>query len=125
MEWILSAGAAALAGVFASMGLGGGVVLMIYLRLVAGLPQLAAQGINLAFFLPVGLVAVVIHTRSGLLSWKNVAWCVPPGLAGAVVAGLLVDRLPESLLGKAFACLLLFIGVREILATFKKEAEDS
>ena len=121
MEWMMSAGAALLAGVFASMGLGGGVVLMIYLRMAAELPQLTAQGINLAFFLPVGLVAAVIHTRSGLLSWKNVAWCVPAGLAGAAAAGLLVSRLPENLLSKAFACLLLFIGVREILAAFKKE----
>lgn len=124
MDWIFSSIAALLAGVFASMGLGGGVILMIYLRMITQTPQLTAQGINLAFFLPIGLLAAVIHTRNKLIHWENVKWCILPGLAGAGIAALLINNLSEKLLGKAFAFLLLFIGVREILAAFKKEDSE-
>ena len=39
-------------GVFASLGLGGGMVLIIYLTVFVGMPQIQAQGINLIFFVP-------------------------------------------------------------------------
>ena len=51
LNWAaLAAGFAA--GALGAMGLGGGSVLILYLTLCAGLPQLQAQGINLTFFLP-------------------------------------------------------------------------
>ena len=52
IDWI-----AILAGfgsaVLASMGMGGGSILILYLTLMAGVPQREAQGMNLLFFLPI------------------------------------------------------------------------
>ena len=44
--------------VLASMGMGGGSILILYLTLIAGVPQREAQGVNLLFFLPIGAAAL-------------------------------------------------------------------
>ncbi|MBR5485072.1 MAG: sulfite exporter TauE/SafE family protein [Oscillospiraceae bacterium] len=107
------------AGVLASMGLGGGVVLMIYLRMVSNLSQLTAQGLNLAFFIPIGVTAAIIHLKNGLISKQAALLCIPTGILGAAAASLLAAKLSEQFLSNIFAFLLLWIGLREILAALK------
>ena len=46
------------AAVLASMGMGGGSVLILWLTLVSGVGQREAQGLNLLFFLPVGALSL-------------------------------------------------------------------
>lgn len=60
-----------LTGVFASMGLGGGMVLIVYLTVFAGFSQLAAQGINLVFFIPIAIISLVLHTKTSLWNGKK------------------------------------------------------
>ena len=64
IDWI-----AILAGfgsaVLASMGMGGGSILILYLTLMAGVPQREAQGMNLLFFLPIGAASLWLHWRQG------------------------------------------------------------
>lgn len=105
-----------LSGVVAALGLGGGSVLLIFLRMVKQTPQLQAQGINLAFFIPVGIVSVLIHSKNKLICWKDVFWCYPTGFLGVLAAGILAQKIEQNLLPKIFACLLLVIGVKEIWA---------
>ena len=50
-----------LSGVAASMGFGGGFVLIIYLTVFLNIDQITAQGVNLLFFLPVALVSIIIE----------------------------------------------------------------
>ena len=57
--------AALLTGIFASMGVGGGMILIIYLTVFGGFDQLAAQGINLIYFIPIALLSVILHSRNG------------------------------------------------------------
>ncbi|MDE7100907.1 MAG: hypothetical protein K2O05_03535, partial [Anaeroplasmataceae bacterium] len=59
-----------LAGVTASMGLGGGFILMIYLTTIAGIDQIDAQGINLIFFLPIALISIIMHIKNKLIDKK-------------------------------------------------------
>ena len=58
--------AALLAGLFSGiiggMGMGGGAVLIIYLTVFKNCEQLRAQGINLLFFVPIAILAVIIYT---------------------------------------------------------------
>ena len=68
-----------LTGIFASMGLGGGMVLIVYLTVFAGFSQIAAQGINLVFFIPIAIISLVLHTKNKLVEWKKT---VPPVLWG-------------------------------------------
>ena len=61
-----------LSGIIGAMGMGGGAVLIIYLTLFASVEQLTAQGINLIFFIPIGITAILIYAKKGKIKWNCV-----------------------------------------------------
>ena len=71
MNWITIAAVSFATGIFASLGLGGGMILIIYLTLFAGVPQLQAQGLNLVFFIPIAAVSLYFHTKHKMVEWKK------------------------------------------------------
>lgn len=110
-----------LTGLAASMGLGGGFILIIWLTFFCGFSQSAAQGVNLMFFLPVALFSALLHSKNKLVEWKILPVAIPVGLVGAAVGSILSFILPDEVLGKLFGGLILIIGVREILGgSFKR-----
>ena len=63
--------AAFAAGLLASMGVGGGMILIIWLTAVMGMSQIDAQGVNLIYFLPMhAALSVFIHRKNGLIDLK-------------------------------------------------------
>lgn len=114
-----------LAGVAAAMGVGGGAVLLLYLTAFAGMNQLMAQGVNLIFFVPIAVIAVYIHAKSGLINYKSAAICIVFGFIGVFGGLWLTTVVSENILSKLFALLLLYMGVRELLAKDKKDPADS
>lgn len=115
--------AALLAGITASLGLGGGMVLMIYLTIFAGIPQLSAQGINLIFFLPIAALSLIFHTKNKLVEWKKIFPSILFGIIGAVAGSLLADAIGSPVLRKIFAVFLILVGIKELL--FKKKEKSS
>lgn len=111
-----------LTGIIASMGLGGGFVLLIWLTMFQDMPQRAAQGINLLFFLPIALVSVVMHARAGLIDKKLVWSLIPGGILGAVLGTIGSQAVGNELLRKLYALFLLAFGLREI---FRKAPSDT
>lgn len=113
--------AALLAGLFSgilgSMGLGGGGVLIIYLSLFTNTKPLNAQGINLLFFLPIGMLSVIIYGLKKQINWKLTLKIAVFGIIGAVLGILLADYLGGSITQKIFGGLLVAMGITEI---FKK-----
>lgn len=112
------------AGAAASMGIGGGAVLLLFLTVFAGVGQRTAQGINLIFFLPIAVVAVLIHAKSGLIRYKSAAICIVFGLLGVAGGLWLVQAISEEWLAKLFALLLLAMGLRELVSP-KKPADGA
>ena len=114
LEWVTTALAAAGAGILAAMGLGGGGVLLLWLGYL-GMAQRAAQGINLAFVVPVGLVGLWIHRKEGLVD-LHAAWpVILGGLAGVWLGTLAAGWMPEALLRRIFGGAIAAAGIREIL----------
>ncbi len=109
-----------LAGLAASMGLGGGFVMIIYLTVFAGCSQLQAQGANLIFFLPIALLSMLLHSRSGLVDWRGIPWAAAAGIVGAFAGTLLTALLGDGILRVLFALLLLVTGFRELFHKDKK-----
>ena len=112
--FMMQAVVGALSGVIASMGLGGGFVLLIWLTFHDGMPQRQAQGINLLFFLPIALISVVMHLRSGLIDKRLVLAMIPGGVAGAVLGALASQMVGNDILRKIYAVFLMFFGLREL-----------
>lgn len=108
-----------LSGTIGAMGLGGGGVLLIYLTVFAQTEQLKAQGINLLFFLPVGLIAIIIYSIKHLIGWKTVLKMWLGGVVGASGGFLLARAINTDWLGKIFALFLIVFGAWQLLALKK------
>lgn len=118
IQWI----AGILSGTAGALGIGGGGVLILYLVLLADVEQVRAQGINLLFFLPCGIIAIIIHAVKKRIKWKLVLPCVAGGLAGVFAGMWLLDHINAGWLGKIFAAGLILLGLKEL---FKKEKQKS
>lgn len=109
-----------LSGIIGAMGLGGGAVLVIYLAVFTKTGQLEAQGINLLFFIPIGLVAVIIYSFKKQIKWKITLPIAIGGLFGAAAGILLTDILGGSFTAKIFGGLLILLGIKEVFSKKKK-----
>lgn len=90
---------------------------MVWLTAVVAMDQKTAQGINLLYFLPTSLGALIFHIKNKMICWKAV---IPAALCGCVTAALaawLASCMDVSLLRKLFGGFLLVVGVMEF---FKK-----
>lgn len=122
MEWIISAIAGILSGIIGAMGMGGGGVLIIYLNLFTETPQSTAQGINLLFFLPTAVLAVLYYSKKKLIVWKIALPFAAMGIVGTVIGCFLCGRFDNSMLSKMFGILLLIMGG---LGLFKKDKAEN
>ena len=117
---ILSLLAGLLSGIIASMGMGGGAVLLIYLNLFTATEQLNAQGINLLFFIPTAVFSLFFYIKNKQIKWKKVLPIALLGLLGAGV-GLWITRLIDAgLLTKIFGGFLIIIAVKEFFTKNNK-----
>ena len=114
-----------LAGAIGSMGLGGGGVLLIYLTVFTGMEQMKAQGINLLFFLPVGLLAVLIYSFKKQIKWKAVLKMWLGGLLGAGAGFFCAKLITTVWLSKIFAVVLIVFGLYQLFLKEKPQKENS
>jgi uncharacterized membrane protein YfcA len=117
MDWIVTFAASFFGAALAALGMGGGGIFIIYLTVFLNMPQLEAQGMNLVFFVPVAVVALIFHAKNKLIKWEVVLPCVLAGLPGVWLGAVLAQWFSQELLGKLFAVFLAVIGLRELLAS--------
>lgn len=116
--------AAFFTGIFASLGVGGGMILIIYLTIFLNIPQLEAQGINLIFFIPIAILSVIIHTKNKLIEWKKVIPSIIAGLIFAIAGVFLADYIGSPILRKIFAAFILLVGIKELFYKPKNSHQD-
>lgn len=114
-----------LSGIIGSMGLGGGAVLLIYLSLFKNTDQLAAQGINLLFFIPIGLLSVIIFAIKKQIKWKTVLFLSASGLVGAAVGVWLSGFIGSDVISKIFGGVLVLAGGFGIINALKKKKTEN
>ncbi len=108
--------------VLGAMGIGGGGVLVLYLSGFKNYPQLLSQGINLLFFLPIGLIAVLMHLKNRLID-KKIGLYVSLGALPAAALGVYISSLiSEEMLRKGFGLFLLYLGISQIIKSFKTKS---
>ncbi len=119
---ILNFVAALLISALSGMGVGGGGLFVIYLAWVSDTPQLAAQGMNLLFFLCSAGASMLIHLRQRRIFWYPVALLIAGGVIGVLLGTELSIHVDEGMLRKIFGGMLVVSG---ILALKRKEQEGS
>ena len=112
--WLTALAAGATTGVLSGFGVGGGTLLLVYMTAFAGLEQTLAQGINLLYFLPAGLMALPAHLRNGYIRKEALLPAIGAGLAFAALGAWAATAMEVDLLRKLFGGFLLVVGVREL-----------
>lgn len=107
-------------GILSGFGIGGGSLLMVWMTAAAALEQKMAQGINLLYFLPTSLGALVFHIKNHMICWNAV---IPAALCGCITAALaarLSAAVEVALLRKLFGCFLILVGISELFCKKKR-----
>lgn len=104
----------AVLGFLSGLGVGGGSLLLLWLTLIAGVPQAQARIINLMFFIPCALIATLFRRKQFRPDWHLAIPTILAGLLGAFLGNLLGPRLDVNLLKKAFGLLFIVCGIREL-----------
>ena len=107
-----------LSGVISGMGIGGGAILIPALCFFMNLGQQQAQSINLLFFIPTAIVAIIKHKKEGNIDFSLVKPVIIFGILGAIAGSMLAVNMDGDILRKLFGGFLLIMGFWEI---FKKD----
>ena len=99
-----------LAAVLSGLGVGSAGLLVTWLTLVEQMPQMAAQGTNLVFFIFSSGAALTIHAFRTPTLWQCVIFLVPLGLCGSLLGVSLATYLPQALLRRIFGYMLILTG---------------
>ena len=118
--WIIPALGGAATGVLSGFGVGGGTLLLVYLTAVAGADQHLAQGINLVYFLPAGLLALPAHFKNGFVEKKALLPAIGAGMVCAALGAWAATGMEVGLLRKCFGGFLILVGLKELFGRVDK-----
>ena len=107
-----------LGGILGGMGMGGGTLLIPLLTIFLNMQQKLAQGINLIAFLPMAIVAIIIHLKNKLVSFKQIVWIIIPGIISCVAFSFFASSLNNNVLKFLFGNFLILIAVYEAIQLF-------
>lgn len=99
------------------MGVGGAVVMIPAMVLLAGIDQHSAQGSSLLAMIPAGIVGAWTHWRFGNIDRHLLKGLIPGVFFGATLGGVAAQHLDEGLLRTVFGLLVLWTALRFLRTT--------
>lgn len=114
-------GRAVLVGVMAGLasglfGVGGGIVIVPGLVMLAGLDQRMAHGTSLAAIVPIALVGALGYATAGEVELVVSVLMAVGAVCGAPVGVAMLNRLPQRTLRTSFAAVLVLTAGRMVVA---------
>ena len=114
-----------LGGVLGGMGMGGGTLLIPLLTIGLDISQHTAQAINLIAFLPMSIVAIVIHCKNKLINFKVALPIVFAGVLSSIGGSILANNVQSSNLSIWFGIFLIIVGILQILSLWAFQKTDA
>lgn len=111
MSFILYSIAGVIGGLIGGMGMGGGTLLIPILSIFFNTPQHQAQAINLISFIPMAIVALIIHIKNRLVVYKDLLPIIISGIITCVGGCFLSKFLGGDLLKRFFGAFLLLLSI--------------
>lgn len=108
------------AGIIGGMGMGGGTILIPLLNIFFGVSQHTAQAVNLVAFIPMSLVALVIHIKNKLVDYKVALFVAVPACFTAVAGSFVAKNVEGKVLQKYFGAFLILLSLFQIILFFKE-----
>lgn len=119
-------------GLIGGMGMGGGTLLIPILNIFLHVPQHIAQWINLISFVPMAVIALIIHIKHKLVDHKKILIVLIPAIGTAIIASLLAVKAAPDILRRLFGGFLILMGLYSLIMNYieckkikNKEQEDN
>ncbi len=109
----------------ASLGIGGGIIFVPALVIVAGFGQHLAEGTSLAVILPTAVVGAWTHHRQGRVVWPTALAVGGAGIVGAVLGSRVALSLDGILLRRLYAGLIAVLAVQMIIRSLRPATASS
>ncbi len=105
------------AGTFSGLiGIGGAIIIIPSLVFLLGMDQYSAQGTSLAtMLLPIGLLAALNYYKAGELNIKYAMIIAVAFVVGGYLGSKVALQIPEAILRKVFAAILVVIAIKMFL----------
>lgn len=94
------------------LGSGGGVLIVLYLTIMAKTGRKNAQATAIAVILPMAILSSIIYARGGYVAWSHLWKVSAGGVAGAILGAVLLNQLQPKFLKKLFGIFLIIAGIR-------------
>ena len=120
--WLILTGA--IGGVFGGMGMGGGTVLIPMLGIFFGMDQHLAQAVNLIAFVPMAIVALIIHFKNGLVETSGLWKIIIAGLFSCVLGCVLAKHLKAEVLRRIFGGFLTVLSFIQTYSAMRKKGGE-
>ena len=101
--------------------MGGGTILIPLLTIFSSISQVMAQGYNLIAFLPMSIIAIIIHFKNGLIKTKYLPIIVISGILSAILGSFLANLIDKNILKILFGVFLVLLSIFEFCKLFKKQ----
>ena len=125
MEFILYGFAGILGGILGGMGMGGGTVLIPLLNIFYGVNQHTSQAVNLVSFIPMSVVAIIIHFKNKLIDFKGVFQIVLPGVIFCVIGCYIARAMGGDILKRCFGGFLIILSVFQFVSQIKRRKTNN
>ena len=119
MEYIWYIIAGVFGGVLGGMGMGGGTVLIPLLSIFYAVSQHTAQAVNLISFLPMAIVALIIHLKNKLIDFKGILWMIIPGVLFCIFGCYLARTIPGGVLRRCFGGFLTLLSIFQFITQIR------
>ena len=108
------------------VGVGGGIILVPVLVYFFNTTQLQAQGTSLALLMfPVGILAVMQYYKQGHIDFRLVGIIALGFVLGSFLGSKIALSLPQDLVKKIFAVLLLVISIKMLFFDAPKKTTQA
>jgi len=113
-----------LGGIVGGMGMGGGTLTIPLLTIFLGYEQLRAQGVNLVAFLPMSVVALIIHAKNKLVAFKETWLLAAVGCVFSLIGAIIANHIESGVLKKFFAIFLIGLGIWQLVVMIKEKKDQ-
>ncbi len=112
-----------LGGILGGMGMGGGTILIPLLSLFFTVGQHTAQAVNLIAFIPMSIVALVIHFKNKLVRFEKTLLIILPGIATCIIGCYISRLITGDLLKRCFGGFLIVLSIYQFITQIKKKED--
>lgn len=120
--WVIFTGF--FSGIISGMGVGGGTILIPALLIFFSLDQKQSQAVNLIYFIPTAIIALLKHKKNKNIEKKILKPIIITGLIGSGAGSLIALNTENNVLKIMFGFFLVFMGIRELFISKGKHKKS-